>query len=311
MMTVLPLAESARLLGIHPQTLRQWLKEAQMPLSPHPYDTDLQCLTPEQVLQLAKEHGRYPALSAPASLSHLDDAPLVSPFEGQAHPQQGSETPSGAFIGSLPSARASEADLATRWPAVVAQATRSLQEHLAYLAISLLQEQKQHIEQQLAALEVLLQQNERPQVSEQESQEAVAIASSEQEHASWHVPHPAEQRRQPGIPLIEYRSEGRYVVISQERGELPLVPDSPEWFSYLASLSSFRFLGELGRLSAARQYDHGPRRTWYAYRSFHQHMYKHYLGATERLTIVALEQMAARLQAEVTSLSLTELNPME
>jgi transposase-like protein len=35
-MTLLPVADSARLLGIHPKTLHHWLKEANRPLATHP-----------------------------------------------------------------------------------------------------------------------------------------------------------------------------------------------------------------------------------------------------------------------------------
>jgi hypothetical protein len=52
---------------------------------------------------------------------------------------------------------------------------------------------------------------------------------------------PAERRsRSRVISLIEYGAHGNYVTISPQEGELFLTPDSPEWFDWLASLSSFR-----------------------------------------------------------------------
>jgi hypothetical protein len=117
-------------------------------------------------------------------------------------------------------------------------------------------------------------------------------------HHGW-TPHPGESRRRPVLPLIAYGATGSYVVIYPLQGELALVPDSAQWFAWLASLSSFRFVGKLGRLSASRTYDHGPQRTWFAYRCIHQHDYKHYLGTTDHLTIDVLEEMAARFQSYV------------
>ena len=77
-----------------------------------------------------------------------------------------------------------------------------------------------------------------------------------------------------------------------------MIPDSPEWFAWLASLTSFRFVGKLGRFSAYRDYDRGFKRSWSARRIMHRRHYKHYLGTTDHLTIACLEQMAARFQAE-------------
>jgi len=64
-------------------------------------------------------------------------------------------------------------------------------------------------------------------------------------------PHPAEARaRSRVLPLIEYGACGTYVIICPQEGELSLVPDTPEWFVWLASLSSFRFTGKYGRFTA-------------------------------------------------------------
>ncbi|HEY4383060.1 MAG TPA: hypothetical protein VGN34_01110 [Ktedonobacteraceae bacterium] len=55
------------------------------------------------------------------------------------------------------------------------------------------------------------------------------------------VPHPGEKRRQPLPPLIEYGAAGTYVVICPGEGQRPLIPETAEWFAWLASLSSFRW----------------------------------------------------------------------
>jgi hypothetical protein len=92
-------------------------------------------------------------------------------------------------------------------------------------------------------------------------------------------------------------------VICPQEGELPLRPDSPEWFAWLACVSSFRFVGRRGRFTACRVYDKGPIRSWQAHRVIHQHHDKPHLGVTEHLTIDRLEQAAARLQSYVNSRS--------
>jgi hypothetical protein len=56
--------------------------------------------------------------------------------------------------------------------------------------------------------------------------------------------HPAEQHaRSRRPPLIEYCAPGSYVIISSQQGEVHLEPDSRAWFDWLATLSSFRFIG--------------------------------------------------------------------
>ena len=115
---------------------------------------------------------------------------------------------------------------------------------------------------------------------------------------------PAEQRARSRMPpLIEYGAQGTYVIISSLEGELHLEPDSPEWFDWLASLSSFRFVGQQGRFTAYRDSKHGrPTRSWRAYRCIHQQNYKHSVGVTDQLTITRLEQVAAIFQAHVDAL---------
>ena len=98
------------------------------------------------------------------------------------------------------------------------------------------------------------------------------------------------------IPLIEYGARGRYVIIDSQAGELPIVPDSPEWFEWVASLSSFRFVGQAGRLSARRGFNQRPNRSWYAQRAVHQQSRSKYIGVSEHVTIARLEYIAAVLQ---------------
>jgi hypothetical protein len=107
--------------------------------------------------------------------------------------------------------------------------------------------------------------------------------------------HPTEKRNRL-IPLIEYGARGRYVLICPEAGELHITPDSPEWFAWLASLSSFRFVGQEGRFSARRGYNQRPNRCWYAQRGIHQKNYSKYIGVSEHITTACLEQIAVHFQ---------------
>jgi hypothetical protein len=111
---------------------------------------------------------------------------------------------------------------------------------------------------------------------------------------------PAEvQARSRVTALIEYGAEARYVLVCPSQGLLPFAPDTPEWFDWLATLTSFRFVGKLGRFHAHRETKRGQHtRSWRAYRTIHQHAYRHYLGTTDQLTLAALEQAAATLQAK-------------
>ena len=115
-----------------------------------------------------------------------------------------------------------------------------------------------------------------------------------------------ERLRQPQRPskaqvlaLVEYAGEGRYVVISPRGGLLPFEPESPAWFAWLTTCSSFRFVGKLGRLTAHRELHNVSRAVWRAHRNIRNHTYNVHLGKTESLTIAALEQAAAVLHAHL------------
>ena len=99
------------------------------------------------------------------------------------------------------------------------------------------------------------------------------------------------------IPRVEYGEAGHYVVICPKHGLLPLEPDTPEWFAWLATQSSFRFVGKLGPLTAHRESQCLPKAVWRAHRKVRNHTYNQRLGHTQGLTITVLEQAAAALQA--------------
>ncbi len=284
-MKILPQTDCCSLLGIDPKTLRNWLRHANMQFVTHPTDARLKCLTQVQVQQLAALHGRpmeLPAALAPPLLA-VPEPPRTTDLALLEPPRCPSET-----------------DLLTKLSHLETQVT-TMQQQLAQLALELLQERTLRYEQRLQTLEALLQHTERQvvrppalQTREEELQQGEA---GRKERGL----HPAELRaRSRLIPLIEYGAGGSYVVICPQDGELHLTPDSPAWFDWLATLSSFRSLGKQGRFSAYRK--GRMSRRWSAYRTIHQHSYQHYLGTTDHLTIDCLEQMAATLQSYMAAL---------
>jgi transposase-like protein len=101
------------------------------------------------------------------------------------------------------------------------------------------------------------------------------------------------------LPRVEYGPEGRYVVICPKQGLLPLEPDTPGWFAWVAKQSSFRFVGKSGRFSAHHEW-RVPRGAWRAHRHIRNHSYTLRLAPTHDLTMAVLEQAAEALQAHLT-----------
>jgi hypothetical protein len=272
-MTSLSFIECCQLLAVDPKTLRQWLAQAQMSLHAHRSDARIKCLTSEQVFVLANLHDRVLQTSVPTAFacSTPSEAESQKPWMAAAH-----------------------VDLRTKLAHMEAQ-METLQAQITDLTLHLLREREQRMEQRLLALEAELTSGHHPSVPF--SGDAPAVSSQPAMPAS--VCHPTEKRH-PLIPLIEYGARGRYVLISPEEGELLITPDSPEWFTWLASLSSFRFVGQQGRFSARRGYNQGPNRCWYAQRGIHQKNYSKYIGVSEHLTTARLEQVAAQFQSYLT-----------
>ena len=271
-MTSLSFIECCHLLDIDPKTLRQWLTQAQMSLHAHPTDARIKCLTGEQVYVLASLHDRVLQAGQPALAS-------ANPRSDETQHQ-------------MPPAAVSDADLRARLALLETQVA-ALQAQLTDLALQLLKAREQHTEQRLLALEA--------QSSSSGEQSLVspigsALSVPDQPAMPPFACHPTEKRA-PLIPLIEYGARGRYVLICPEEGELSITPDSPEWFAWLASLSSFRFVGRSGRFSARRGYNRRPNRSWYAQRGIHQKNYSKYIGVSEHITIDRLEQIAAYFQS--------------
>ncbi len=272
-MSLLPFAECARQLGVHPKTLRTYLKRAEMSLTPHPTDARIKCLTNEQVQHLSALFGRQMTSPAPRT---------------PGTQEQTSPTPASCL----------EADLVTRL-SMLEQQVRTLSEHVAALALALLAERERAVEHRLSALENALHELKDSSGGSPPLPEPRGAARGEAQTCSSRSLYPS---RMP--VLIEYSSkQGRYLIVSSLEGELPMTPDSPEWFDLLATRCSFRFVGQSGRFTAYREIKRGSRtRSWTAHRSIHQKHYKHHIGVTDRLTIDWLEQVAAKFQEDAFSL---------
>jgi hypothetical protein len=278
-MTLFALKEGSALLGIDAKTLRQWMQQAHLGFQPHPNDARLKCVTSEHLEQLAALHHR--PLDVPAAAA-------------QVHPAEA--VPTGG--GNKPSAQ-SELDLLARLAHLESQLT-VVQQHLAALTLEVLQERTQRYEQRLHTLETFIlpppkpEQTgcPRPEASERESQADKPLNPSRV--------HPMKGRRRAVLPLIEYGADGTYIVICPQQGELTLIPDSPEWFAWLETISSLRFLGQQGRWSAYRDKGRSSG-CWFAYRRINGHQYVRSLGSPHQLTLARFEQMAATFQSYVTT----------
>lgn len=192
---------------------------------------------------------------------------------------------------SVPLSPASDADLHLMLLPLQTQVT-TLQDQLAELTLEVVRQREQHRHELQALVKQLM---------ELHLSQPIPLAldlpqvAQEPEHS------PLADKRTPSrvLPLIASTATGTYVVISPLLGELAFSPDSPPWFAWLATLNSFRFLGQQGRLST---YRNRGRSCWMAYRRIHGHRYEYALGHTELLTLNHLEQMAATLQSHATSL---------
>lgn len=292
-MTLLPITDGARLLGIHPKTLHHWLKEAHMPLATHPRDARIKCVTAEHLQQVANLHNRALQSSLP-----LDAASPLASSQGQALSAPENERELASTVCSLPPFHVSEADQIQRLAGLETRVV-TLQEQITQLTLVLLKERERSVELRLTVLEALMQ----PLTGEQMPDPPILEAEQKPMYAprGTRPLHPAEQLARSRRPaLIEYCASGIYVIISSQEGEVHLEPNSRAWFDWLATLSSFRFIGPVGRFTAHRGYKQGQQTLyWSASRCVRRHTYKHYLGMTESLTLASLEHTAARLQSDV------------
>ncbi|HET8844181.1 MAG TPA: hypothetical protein VFN35_22125, partial [Ktedonobacteraceae bacterium] len=164
----------------------------------------------------------------------------------------------------------------------------------------LLQERTQRYEQRLQTLEAHLGSSRKLERATSAPQPTYEHRSQPEQPLKPPCGHPSKGRPRALLPLVEYGADGTYTIICPQQGELALIPDSPEWFVWLSTLSSLRFLGKLGRWSAYRDKE----RTsccWFAYRRINRHQHVRALGSPHQLTIARFEQIAAIFQGYVTS----------
>ena len=301
-MAIVSVATGARLLGIHPKTLRHWLNMAHLPLAPHPTDARIRCVAEPSLLEVARRHSRpLPDLSSVPMLDR-DAASACTAEQVKPVPVHEAGPTHQAALLSAPSI--SFADLLQQLSQLHIQLA-TLQHHLTGLTLTFLQER--------TGYDAHLQHPRLPPLEEGRLQSHESLLASSPTTSGdllapcpppAHRPLPVEVRARSRVTaLIEYGAQGQYVAICPKLGVLSLSPDSPEWFEWLASLTSFRFLGPAGRFSACRASHNGQHtRCWAARRLFHGHDFWHYLGVTDRLTLASLHQAAASLQARVDAL---------
>lgn len=270
-MTIMSLADCSRVLAIDAKTLRRWLRLAHISVQADPLDARLKCVTSEQVQQVAATHRR----TLPESSEHLFSV-------GPSLPS----TPSDVRGASVRSSVVSEVS----GPLVeLTQQLSSLQAQVALL------------QQQLVLLSEHVQKEQQghPRVIkafENPSLEMSAESSLDKES----VPASIDRRKHPRVlPLVEYGAQGNSVVISPEEGLLSFELDSPEWFAWLSTLPSFRFVGQHGRFTAFRGYQCSPGTSWWAHRQIRNHSHRRRLGLPASVTIASLELAASSLQALV------------
>ncbi len=288
-MTSIPQMDCCTMLGIDPKTLRNWLRHAHLHFVAHPTDARLKCLTLEQVQQLAALHARPISSPAAASPAHRPEATSLASTLSHPSPTQENETQ----LAAAPASFSEEADLRKVVSGLEAK-VMTLQEQLAQLTLELLRERSERYERRLSSLEALLS----PSATLLPAKtEGVPVVDHQREPPSQRPLLPGElQARSRVLPRVEMGAAGSYVLICPREGELPFTTDSLEWFDWLCSLSSFRFIGPSGRFTAYRE----GQRSWRAYRSFHGRTHKQSLGTTDRLTIARLEQVAGALQSRMT-----------
>lgn len=279
-MTYFSQLDCCTLLGIDPKTLRQWMRQARVQFAPHPTDARLKCLTQQQVQLLAAQHGRplpWPTPAGlPASLSAADSSGALLPTAGSG------------------SATATEVAALAQHLAQLQRCLLTCQEQMTALVLEVARDR-----QRLGVLEALVQHLLASAPLPPLVRHLVAEDPATARPPLGQHPLPTEVRARARVTaLIEYGTQGSYVLVCPSQGMLPFAPDSPEWFDWLATLTSFRFIGQQGRFHAQRDTKHGQHtRSWRAYRTLHQRAYRHYLGTTDRLTLAALEYAATKLQA--------------
>jgi hypothetical protein len=202
-MTLRSLTDWCLQVGGDPNTLRLWLKTARISCCVHPADARLKGLTLDQLSQGARLHDRR----QPALADSIRSLSLSSPAPSH-----------------------NVADLRHHLTVLQAQVS-TLQAQMTELALALLLPWG------------LLCQLTPPTPA---AASALSLPCSRHIVGLPRLP-PHLTRSHPGppraLPLSEIRPDGTAVISSPTESVLPLLPDSPAWFDWLASLTSFLFQG--------------------------------------------------------------------
>lgn len=112
-------------------------------------------------------------------------------------------------------------------------------------------------------------------------------------------PPPPPPRPRPAsraVPLVCFTADGGYQVVDPDKGVLAFTPDSPQWFAWLATTTTFTFQGRQGTFTATRRLRQGKRlQSWNVYRCLHGRACTLYAGMTMTLTTARLEGLAQHL----------------
>lgn len=284
-MTLVSLTDCCRWLAIDPKTLRRWLSLAHLSAQPHPLDARLKCLTSAQIQQLATTHRRVLPDFEPLHC-RAEVIPLPPPTAGMS---------ASLAPDILPDFFPPVTDLTMHLSSLQAQVVM-LQHQLTLLTQQLQKEQEWRASQASTFKDKSLESSS--DKSLESSLDKSLESSPEKESARSEVNTASIDRRKHRsvLPLVEYGAGGKYVVISPGQGLLQFEPDSPEWFAWLSTQISFRFVGVSGHLTVHRK-GCSPRWTWRGTRSIRSRSRSLHLVRTEFLTIAVLEQAAASLQS--------------
>ena len=96
-------------------------------------------------------------------------------------------------------------------------------------------------------------------------------------------------------PLVR----GNTLTYQHDKQEQVLLVETPAWYAWLETASSFAFTSEAGTFTARKERAGNQRGGWYwkAYRTQHGQLASHYLGRTETLTLARLQAVAQSLAA--------------
>jgi len=327
-MTLVSLSDCCHLLAIDPKTLRRWMSLFQLEAQPHPNDARIKCVTSDMIQQLAMTHHRAlpkrpemqdrsvlptSAVREPVLTDVPTDIPLLIPDlitqlgSLQAHVAilEHQLTHLSAQLQKVQEGRTSQVSMregeSQGSPQEKSQGSpqEKSQGSPQKKSQGSPQEKSQGSPQEKSQESPQEKSQESPQEKSQGSpQEKSQESPQERESRRAKAASPlVDRRKRPCVlPLVEYGTQGKYVVITPQQGLLDFEPDSPEWFAWLSTLTAFRFVGPNGHLTVHRQKCR-PSWSWRATRCIRSRTHSLHLVPTELLTLDVLEQAAASLQS--------------